>query len=325
MTKGFSISVGKVPPHLLQPLLKGLRGLHRDEVLVGPQIGEDAAVVGWPAGAFLMATSDPIVGAVKGAGNLLVNVNANDIASKGGDPAYMLVVLILPATMTLDDATSLMKEVNEEAKKIGVAVIGGHTEFSDRYEHPIMVGTMLGIGYRVLRASSIRPGDVLLLTKHVGLEGMTILANDREDLLTDLLSPSEIEEVKGWASMLSVLPEARLLRDLAAFMHDPTEGGVMGGISEIVSLTSLKVKLNTDAFPLHPITKKVSLALGFDPLYLISSGVLLAVLSPDKVEIAEERLRKAGICCSVVGSFEYEGLGAHDFMAKEELWRMLSL
>ncbi|MBC7322494.1 MAG: hydrogenase expression protein, partial [Acetomicrobium sp.] len=43
------------------------------------------------------------------------------------------------------------------------------------------------------------------------------------------------------------------------------------------------------------------------------------------VEIAQERLRKAGIRCSVVGSVECEGLGAQDFMAKEELWRMLSL
>ena len=65
-----SIPVGKVPPILLQPSQE-LRGFHRDEVLIGPQIGEDAAVIGWLAGAFLLPPSDPIVGSY-GTGNLLV-------------------------------------------------------------------------------------------------------------------------------------------------------------------------------------------------------------------------------------------------------------
>lgn len=98
-------------------------------MLIGPQIGEDAAVIGWPAGAFLLATSDPIVGAVKGTGNLLVNVNANDIAAKGGDPAYMIVVIILPNTMALDDVASLMKEVDDEAKKLGLPSSEGIRNF----------------------------------------------------------------------------------------------------------------------------------------------------------------------------------------------------
>jgi len=320
-----SISVGKVPPTLLQPLLKELRGFDRKEVLIGPKIGEDAAVIGWPAGAFLLATSDPIVGAVKGAGRLLVNVNANDIAAKGGDPAYMLVVLILPATMTLNDAALLMKEVNEEAKKLGIAIVGGHTEFSDRYTYPIMVGTMLGTSRRVLRASSIRPKDAIILTKHVGIEGMTILASDRREMLASFLSDDEIEEIKGWSSSLSVVPEARLLRDLALFMHDPTEGGVIGGISEIVALTELKVKLDFDAFPLHPITRKASKILGFDPLHLISSGALLAVVSKENAEEAMNRLKEHDISCTLVGTFDLEGMGTDELSAEEELWRLLGL
>jgi len=325
LAKGDFITVGKVPPTLLQPLLKELRGFDRKEVLMGPRIGEDAAVIGWPAGAFLLATSDPIVGALKGAGSLLVNVNANDIAAKGGDPAYMLVVLILPATMTLNDAASLMKEVDEEAKKLGIAIVGGHTEFSDRYTYPIMVGTMLGISYKVLRASSIRPGDAIILTKHVGIEGMTILVNDRREMLASFLSDDEIEEVKGWSSSLSVVPEARLLRDLALFMHDPTEGGVIGGISEIVALTDLRVKLDLDAFPLHPITQRVSKKLGFDPLHLISSGALLAIVSKDDVEEAISRLREHDISCALVGTFDVVGMGTDELSAQEELWRLLSL
>jgi len=115
------------------------------------------------------------------------------------------------------------------------------------------------------------------------------------------------------------------LRDLALFMHDPTEGGVIGGISEIVALTDLKVKLDFDTFPLHPITQRVSKKLGFDPLHLISSGALLAIVSKDDVEEAISRLREHGISCALVGTFDVVGMGTDELSAQEELWRLLSL
>ena len=124
---------------------------------------------------------------------------------------------------------------------------------------------------------------------------------------------------------MSVVPEARLLRDLALFMHDPTEGGVIGGISEIVALTDLKVKLDFDAFPLHPITRKASKILGFDPLHLISSGALLAVVSKENAEEAMNRLKEHDISCTLVGTFDLEGMGTDELSAEEELWRLLGL
>jgi hydrogenase maturation factor len=316
--------VGKLPPPVLERLVLGLRGFERREVMVGPSVGEDAAVIGWPAGRFLLAASDPIVGAKAGAGRLLVHVNANDIAAKGGEPAYFLATLIFPSCGAEGDIALLMKEMDEACREIGVAIVGGHTEFGIGYEKPVIVGTMLGQGRRVLRAESIKPRDVIVVTKHIGLEGMTILASDRPDLLKGILSEEEMTEVLCWKEGLSVLPESRLLRDVARFMHDPTEGGFRGALQEVLRTARRAAEIDDGAVPVHPITAKVASFLGFDPLRLISSGALLAVLPPECADEAMASLRTQEIEASIVGCVTDEAY-VEEEPAQEELWRLLEL
>lgn len=323
-TKRITLPTGKLPPEILERNVLHFTGADRPEVLVGPRVGEDAAVVGWPAGRFLVASSDPIVGATEGAGRILVHVNANDIASKGGVPVYLVVTLILPHSMDEEAAGLIMCDIDAACREMGVAIIGGHTEFTDRYENPVLVGTMLGQASRVLRAEDIRPGDLVLMTKHVGIEGMTILAGDRPDLLLPVFGGEGLAAVKEWASLISVVPEALALNGWARFMHDPTEGGLLGGLGEISRLAGLGVELMRESIALDPLTRKASEALHFDPLRLISSGVLLAVLAPEDLEKANEALEAQGIAHSVIGRF-VEGPGNCDISMEEELWRLLDM
>jgi len=315
---------GKMAPRALEEHILAFRGTPREDVLVGPAVGEDAAVIALPGGPFLVAASDPVVGAAKGAGRLLVHVNANDVASKGGEPAYLLVTMILPRSMTERDAAAFMKEMHEACLELNIAIVGGHTEFSDRYAAPVLSGTLLGYAERCLRAEEMRPGDVLLMTKHVGLEGMSILAADRPDLLTACCTQEEIREIRSWGDSLSVLPEARILRPWTRFLHDPTEGGFLGGLGELARLSRAEVRLLPETVTVHPLTRRCAQTLAFDPLHLISSGVLLAVLPPEHLDEAGRCLSGAGIPFSVVGSLVETG-GNVPFDAREELWRLLVL
>ena len=314
-------AVGKLPPEILKEGVLRYCGAPRPEVLIGPGLGEDAALIRWGDAPFLVAASDPVVGAVEGAGRLLVHINANDIACKGGDPAWFVVTLIVPASDGLDCVRRIMKEVDETCASLGIAVVGGHTELTDRYDRPVIVGTMMGPSRFDLRADKIREGDVILATKHVGLEGMSIIAHDRPDLLP-FLSESELDEVRSWQNSLSVLEEARLLRDLARYMHDPTEGGLEGGLLEIRNSCGLGVALNVTDIPLSPLTARAAKALGFDPLHLISSGVLVAVLDPNEAGEALLKLRREGIPASMVGRF-VKPHGECKSDAHEELWGIL--
>ena len=315
---------GKLSPKALERNVLRYVGAERKELLIGPAVGEDAAVIEWPRGKYLVFSSDPIVGTEKGAGRLLVRINSNDIASKGGDPAYLAVTLILPPSWGEEGAARIMREIHEECLAQGIAVAGGHTEFNDRYERPVIMGALIGTADRVLRAGDLRPGDAIIATKHIGIEGMSILASDKPELLRPFMSGSETEELLSWAEKTSVLEESRVLRDIAKFMHDPTEGGFMGGIGEISSLSGLEAKIDYSSVPVHPLTERASERLGFDPLHLIASGSLLAVVPENRTAEALERLAERGIEAALVGSMGGK-LTTPVPEPTEELWRLLKM
>ncbi len=318
------LPAGKLPPEALKRSVLSYIGARRPEVLIGPGIGEDASVIRWPDGKYLVFSSDPIVGADKGAGKLLVRVNSNDIASKGGDPAYLAVTLILPPSMGEDGARRIMSEIDEECRAQGIAVVGGHTEFNDRYERPVVMGALIGTADRILQASDIAEGDLLIVTKHIGIEGMSILALDRPDLLAPFMTEEEIAEVASWAGETSVLAESRAARGYAKFMHDPTEGGFLGGVGEISQLCGLAAEIRRESLPVHPLTKRAAERLGFDPLKLIASGSLLVVVPQDKADAALASLKAAGFDSVIAGRMAGP-LAEKLPEPAEELWRLLKL
>lgn len=314
--------LGKLPPDLLLQGVLRYTGAGRPDVVVGAGLGEDAAVIRWPAGPYLVAASDPVVGATAGAGRLLVHINANDVACKGADPAWLIVTLIVPADEGVSVIERIMSEVHETCSELGIAVVGGHTELTDRYDRPVVVGTMLGPSRRLLSAELIEKGDLLLVTGHAGLEGMSILAHDRPDLLA-CLDASELDTVRSWQEDLSVVRAARLLRDDARYMHDPTEGGLEGGLLEIRNACGLGIALDMDAIPVSPLTRRAAAAIGFDPLHLISSGMLIAAVPPDAAEEARRRLERDGIPSKIIGRF-MEPRGECRTDMHEELWGILA-
>jgi hydrogenase maturation factor len=323
---GPEICSGKLPPDILARAVLSSKGMSRPEVLIGPAVGEDAAIIEWPPGKFMVIASDPIVGASKGAGKLLVRVNVNDIASKGGEPAYMTVTLILPPEMGERTVSSIMREIHEECLENGIAIVGGHTEFNDLYGHPVMSATLVGAADRVFSAADISRGDAILVSKHVGIEGMAILASDRPDLLEAAFSRGEIREIEGWFDLTSVLPESRLLRSYASFMHDPTEGGFLGGLSEICRLSGMSANIDSDSVPVHEYTSRASGSLGFDALRLVASGSMIAVVPDERVGDVMDAFRGLPIAMTMVGSIgEADGTGGTPSIweAGEEIWALL--
>ena len=315
---------GKLAPEALARSVFKSSGACRPEVLVGPAVGEDAAVIRWPEGKFMVFSSDPIVGAVKGAGKLLVRVNINDIASKGGEPAFITITIIMPPEMGECAISAIMDEIHEECLANNIAVVGGHTEFNDCYAHPVLSASLVGTADRVFCAENMSEGDVLFVSKHIGIEGMAILASDRPDLLKGALTDGEIEEVQGWMEQTSVLAESRLLREYASFMHDPTEGGFYGGLGEICRLAHLAADIDESAVPLHPYTKRAASALGFNPFRFVASGSIMALVPSGMANAAERAFEGTGIGLTRVGRMVKRPDACSDFgESTEELWGLL--
>ena len=114
------LPVGKLPLEQLRSLLRD-PPKHDPRLLIGPQIGEDAAVI--DAGdRYLVVATDPVTFATDHIGRYAVHINANDIAVLGARPLWFFVVMLLPESRTTPElAETIMADVRTTCEELDVA------------------------------------------------------------------------------------------------------------------------------------------------------------------------------------------------------------
>ncbi|ADN50360.1 AIR synthase family protein [Vulcanisaeta distributa] len=276
-------------------------GIADPDIIIGPRVGEDAAVVR-VGDKYLVMHTDPITGAVEGVGWFAINIVANDIAVRGVKPRWFLLTLLLPRNVGEDGIRVIMSDVNRALIELGGSLVGGHTEYTPGIDRVIASTTAIGIGNRYVTTSGAKPGDLVLITKYVALEGTAVLANDfGEELMGKGVSKEIINRARAFLREISVVKEALEIADIANSMHDPTEGGLLQGLLEVAEASNVRLRINIDKIPILPETRLIFNALGIDPLKSLSSGTLIATVPRNQVEVAMNRLEKLGINYSVIG------------------------
>jgi hydrogenase expression/formation protein HypE len=299
------VRAGKVPPDLLTECVFPYLGASDSDVLLGPGIGRDAAIlrVGRQV---VVASTDPITGAVHQIGAYALHVSANDIATLGTRPRWFLVTILLPEGAGASLLKAIMTEMHATAQALNVAIVGGHTEITPGLRRPIVVGFMLGVAERgrYVTSSGAKPNDAIVLTKGVGIEGTAILATERAEQLRRRLSGSLLERAQKFVEKLSVVPEALQAMKTGAVtaMHDPTEGGVANGLHELADASRVGFVIRRDALIIQEETQQICAVLGANPLDLISSGAMLIATQPRKADEVVVSLKEAGISASVLGT-----------------------
>jgi hydrogenase expression/formation protein HypE len=295
---------GKVPPSFLSQIVFRRTGARNRGLLLGPALGEDAAIVRI-RGKLLVLTTDPITGAQENVGYLSVHVNANDVATRGGKPVWFLCCLLLPEGSGAGVLEQIMTQVDKAAREISVTVAGGHSEITPGLHRPIIVGSMIGEiqSGRYVSTAGAKPGDELVLTKTVGLEGTAILAYDLQERLMRSLGNGIIQRSKRFSRRISVVKDAMIAMRLGGVhaMHDPTEGGIICGLWEIGEASRTGMVVEESKIAIAPETESVCNVLGLDPLRMLSSGSLLIAARPGKAERIVKSLRRSGIAASVIG------------------------
>ncbi len=317
--------LGKVSAEVLKGSVFPFSGCPVPELMIGPAVGADAAAIS-VGGRFLVVSSDPITGVREGLGpgRYLVIINANDVATMGAEPRYLTLTVLLPQSAAEKRLQQLMAEVDREARRLGVAIVGGHTEVAPQVTEPVLTGTMVGFAERLLLPEELRPGDLIMLTKGAGIEGTAILAGTyAEELRGKGMRGEAIGRALSFAEWLPVVREALLAKDLCKYMHDPTEGGVLGGLHELGERAGLGLRIDLDKIPVLPETRAICRALGADPLKLIGSGALLIVAAPDKAGEISARLKDAGIEATLIGELT-SGEGNLPPGEGDELWRLMA-
>ena len=178
---------GKLPPKLLQQLLDKI-SFAEPSVLLGPKIGEDAAILNTTSSKYLVVTTDPITFATDKIGWYVVNINANDIAVMGGDPKWLLITLLLPQTINKKTIDDIFSQIIDTSTNLGITLVGGHTEITPNIISPIAIGTLIGEVSKnhVVRTQDAKPKDAIILTKKIALEGTSIIAREFSKKLKSL-------------------------------------------------------------------------------------------------------------------------------------------
>ncbi len=299
------MDVGKLPMEVLARLLSGMAQAD-PRVLQGPGIGADAAVIDM-GDRLLIAKADPVTFATDRIGWYAVQVNANDIACMGGVPKWFLATVLLPEGAPEKLAVDVHEQITEACEALGVTLVGGHTEITYGLTRPIVSGSMLGEATRdtVVWPGGARPGDALILTQGIAIEGTSVLAHEAADaLLAAGMSQGEVSAAAGLldAPGISVVRAARAAASAGVTaMHDPTEGGLATGLAELATAANAGLEVDAAAVRVLPETQAVCRALGLDPLGLLASGSLLASAAPERAEAVLAALRAEGVDAAVIG------------------------
>ena len=307
-----NLPVGKLKHDFLKELLPTPdRNL---SVVVGPQLGEDAAVVEFGDN-YLVATSDPITFATEDIGWYVVCVNSNDIAAMGAVPKWLLVTLLLPEDATTPTMVrDIMTQITQACAAFDITLCGGHTEVTPAVTQPIVIGQMMGVTHKnaLFTSADACAGDVLILTKGLGIEATAIIARECEDQLREKCDAQFLEQAKNYLMNpgISVLKDAQIATATGGVhaMHDVTEGGVATAVYELAIAAELGVTVYSDKLLNSPIlygniTRTLCDMFELNPLGVISSGAMLIASEPEKGEAICRALGAAGINADIIGKF----------------------
>ena len=310
---GIPLPAGKLPNDLLRKFLNQFV-FDDPSIIINPGVGEDTAAVDVEPEEVLVLKSDPITFATDSIGQYAVLINANDIATSGAKPRWLLTTLLFPSGVTPAEISQVIDELKNFCRKWDITLCGGHTEITDAVTRPVVTGMMAGTVSRshLIDKRNMAPGDRVLLTKGVAVEGTAIIAREFGERLKGLgMKTSEIDSGAEFLANISIIPEAQIAAGFEATsaMHDVTEGGLATALEELSIAGGHRIKINVDTIPVYDQTRNISRLLDINPMGLIGSGSLLICCREPACEDIMKAIGQAGIDITCIGEVLQPGPG----------------
>jgi hydrogenase maturation factor len=305
---------GKATAELFEQVILRRLGARDPDVLVGPQHGVDVGVVRVADGVALALTADPvfIVPAYgwERAAWFAAHILASDASTSGLPLRWMAVDLNLPPEITDEELTALWDAFHRACEDMGVAVVTGHTARYDGCTWPMVGGAVCmasGPEDRFVTPTMARPGDAVVVTKGAAIEATALFAATFPDRLAAAVGADVVAAADALFERMSVVPEAVVARRFGlraegvTSMHDATEGGVLGGLTEVAAASRVGMRVDLASIPVRPEVRAVCEHVGMDPYTSISEGTLICTVVPDRAEAFVAALAEEEIDSAVVG------------------------
>jgi len=243
-------------------------------------------------------------------GELAINGTVNDLAVSGARAEAIVVTFVLEAGLPTDILEAEVRAMGKAAQQADVVIAGGDTKVVEHGKADHMYVTTTGIGRLIpgvdIAASSVRPGDRVLLSGPIGDHGITILlARGELDLEAELRSDTR-----------SVFPLVQAVVSAAGagvrWMRDPTRGGVATSLNELARDCGYGIVLFEEKIPLRDTVRGACELLGLDPLHIANEGQFLAIVSAELADVALRAVREApgGSEAEIIGEVREQPAGA---------------
>ena len=296
------MKLGKISENILKRSVLKKINHRRNEVIIGPNVGEDCACIQLNKDEVFVVSTDPIIGDTKDIGSVVINIAANDLASSGAETIGVLVTILLPEGTNEIDLKALMEQIDKTCETINAEVIGGHTEITNAVNKPVI--SIVGIGKtnknNLIKTSGAKVGQDIVMTKWAGLDGTSIIAKEKEHELLLKYNNKFIQNAKNLDQYRSVIEESKIAVQYGTTaMHDITRGGVFGALWELASSSKLGMEVYLDLIPIKQETIEICEYFDLNPYKLMSRGCLL--ITTDCGNELVEALANNNIQATIIG------------------------
>jgi len=243
----------KQPPGYLLPLLSQLPLITDPNVLVGSATADDAAIYKLNDDLALVLTTDfftPIVDRPYDFGAVAAANALSDVYAMGGKPLTALNLVGFPDDkLPVEVLAEILRGASDKAKEAGIAIVGGH---SIKAEEPIFGLSVVGTvsPKKVLTNAGAKPGDVLILTKPIGLGIITTAAKNGEDRLTAIQ-----EAIRIMATLNRAAAEVFGAFEIHA-LTDVTGFGLLGHLRNITAASHVTSRIWFEEIPILAAAKE---------------------------------------------------------------------
>ncbi len=226
--------------------MKGLEPVGDPNVLVGFGTADDAGVYRLDGGRALVQTVDfitPVVDDPEVFGQIAAANALSDVYAMGGVPLTALNICCFPAKgLDRSVLAAILRGGAEKVREAGAALVGGHTVQDDELKYGLSV-TGLVDPARIIRNSSARPGDALVLTKPIGTGAIISAYRERKVSDSTLRAAlSEMTRLNAAASRLMLEYGATACTDITGF-------GILGHALEMAQGSGVGIRLDSQAIP----------------------------------------------------------------------------
>ena len=233
-----------------------------ENLIVGLETSDDAAVYRINDDLALIQTLDfftPVVDDPYVFGQIAATNSLSDVYAMGGEPKLAMNIVCFPNCLSTDILTEILKGGYDKVKEAGALLVGGHTVEDDEPKYGLSVAGFVHPD-QILTNSNAKPGDLLILTKPIGL-GIINTA-----IKGGLADKDAYEEAVHIMSTLNKYAKEAIDKVKVNSVTDITGFGLLGHSLEMAEGSSVTIKINHESVPI------ISKALEYAQMGLVPGG-----------------------------------------------------